>query len=74
MTPRCLSFLLASLLLCATAQADTIRTGVASPPIPTELNLLAFNATLAGLTVLGMVLGMRRRPGSHDQGGAIRQN
>ena len=69
MTSRAL-LLPAALLLAATAHAATLRTGVASAQIATELNLPALSATLAGLTVLGIALGVRRRPGPDARAGA----
>jgi len=66
MTSRVLSFLLVSLLLCATAQAHPLGTGIMAMSMPVDLNLVACHVTLAGLTALGMRLSIRRRPGTHN--------
>jgi hypothetical protein len=74
MTSRFLASLFISLLLCATAHANTLPTGMAATSMSVDLHLVACHATLAGLTALGMALGMRRRPESPDQGEPIRAN
>jgi hypothetical protein len=62
MISRVFFSLVVSLLLCATTHANPSQIGVVATSMPTDLNLVACHATLAGLTVLGIVLAMRRRP------------
>ena len=64
--------LVISLLLCASAQAGTVHTGTVVASMGVDVNLLACHATLAGLTVLGMTLSMRRLPWSRNHARAIR--